>query len=134
MRELKLTSSDRVLAVVAHPDDMEYGASAAVAKWAEDGVDVSYLLLTHGEHGIAGGDPAQVREVRSAEQRRACDIVGAGELEMLDFTDGLLEHTLELRKAIAAKIRAVKPTVVRWCSPRIGAWWPPGGSTRRTTG
>ena len=53
MRELKLTSSDRVLAVVAHPDDMEYGASAAVAKWAEDGVDVSYLLLTHGEHGIA---------------------------------------------------------------------------------
>ena len=54
MRELKLTSSDRVLAVVAHPDDMEYGASAAVAKWAEDGVDVSYLLLTHGEHTVAG--------------------------------------------------------------------------------
>ncbi|WP_257802406.1 MULTISPECIES: PIG-L deacetylase family protein [Corynebacterium] len=112
MERLTLSENDRVLAVVAHPDDMEYGASAAVAKWAEDGVEVAYLLLTHGEHGIAGGDPQQVRETRSQEQRRACDIVGAGELEMLDFTDGLLEHTLELRQAIAAKIREFRPTVV----------------------
>lgn len=134
MRELKLTSSDRVLAVVAHPDDMEYGASAAVAKWAEDGVDVSYLLLTHGEHGIAGGDPAQVREVRSAEQRRACDIVGAGELEMLDFTDGVLEHTLELRKAIAARIRAVKPTVVLTQDWRVVAPWGLNQADHRVAG
>lgn len=112
MERLTLSENDRVLAVVAHPDDMEYGASAAVAKWAEDGVEVAYLLLTHGEHGIAGGDPQQVRETRSQEQRRACDIVGARKLDMLDFTDGLLEHTLELRQAIASKIREFRPTVV----------------------
>ena len=71
MTPLHLTSGDSVLAVVAHPDDMEYGASAAVAKWVEDGVRVDYLLLTHGEHGIAGADPATTARVRETEQRRA---------------------------------------------------------------
>lgn len=134
MRELSLERDARVLAVVAHPDDMEYGASAAVAKWAEDGIEVAYLLLTHGEHGIAGGDPAQVREVRAAEQQRACNIVGAGELEMLDFTDGVLEHTLELRRAIAAKIRAFKPTVVLTQDWSVVAPWGLNQADHRVAG
>ena len=50
--KLELTPEDTVLAVVAHPDDMEYGASVAVAKWASEGIEVNYLLLTHGEAGI----------------------------------------------------------------------------------
>ena len=134
MREFSLGRGARVLAVVAHPDDMEYGASAAVAKWTEDGIEVSYLLLTHGEHGIAGGDPAQVREVRAAEQQRACDIVGAGELEMLDFTDGALEHTLELRRAIAAKIRSFKPTVVLTQDWSVVAPWGLNQADHRVAG
>ena len=134
MERLTLSENDRVLAVVAHPDDVEYGASAAVAKWAEDGVEVAYLLLTHGEHGIAGGDPQQVRETRSQEQRRACDIVGAGELEMLDFTDGLLEHTLELRQAIAAKIREFRPTVVLTQDWSVIAPWGVNQADHRVAG
>jgi len=134
VRELSLSDGARVLAVVAHPDDMEYGASAAVAKWAEDGIEVAYLLLTHGEHGIAGGDPVQVREIRAKEQRRACDIVGAGELEMLDFTDGLLEHTLELRKAIAGKIRTFKPTVVLTQDWSVVAPWGLNQADHRVAG
>ena len=134
MEKLQLDGGARVLAVVAHPDDMEYGASAAVAKWAEDGVEVAYLLLTHGEHGIAGEDPARVREVRAAEQRRACDIVGAAGLEMLDFTDGQLVHGFELRRAIAAKIRAFKPTVVLTQNFDIVAPWGLNQADHRAAG
>ncbi|MDY5784701.1 PIG-L family deacetylase, partial [Corynebacterium sp.] len=112
MERLDLTADDRVLAVVAHPDDMEYGASAAVAKWAADGVEVSYLLLTHGEHGIAGSAPAETARVRTREQREACACVGAVNLTILDFPDGMLTYGLELREVVAREIRKVKPTVV----------------------
>ncbi len=112
MNPLHLSSGDSVLAVVAHPDDMEYGVSAAVAKWVEDGVRVDYLLLTRGEHGIAGADPATTARVREAEQQRACDLVGAHSLEILDFPDGTLTYSLELRAAIARVIRTRTPSVV----------------------
>ncbi|BAV22900.1 hypothetical protein KaCgl_28430 [Corynebacterium glutamicum] len=45
--------------MVAHPDDPEYGLSAAVKEWTDAGVEVSYLLLTHGEAGIQGLDPKE---------------------------------------------------------------------------
>lgn len=112
MEQLRLRDDDSVLAVVAHPDDMEYGASAAVAAWTEQGIRVKYVLLTGGEHGIAGADPDEVRRIRAAEQQRACDIVGVSELEILDFTDGALEYSLELRKAIAQRIRDFTPSVI----------------------
>lgn len=110
--ELELTNADRVLAVAAHPDDMEYGASTAVAKWTAQGIEVSYLLLTRGEAGISGMEPAEAARVRSAEQRAACDVVGVSDLVILDFPDGLLEHGVALRRAIAGRIREVKPTVL----------------------
>ncbi|MCT1663971.1 PIG-L family deacetylase [Corynebacterium sanguinis] len=110
--KLELTPEDTVLAVVAHPDDMEYGASVAVAKWASEGIEVNYLLLTHGEAGISGMEPAQTAQVRAKEQRDACDQVGVRELTLLDFPDGLLEHGLELRKAIAGYNRRLKPSII----------------------
>ncbi|QYH19054.1 PIG-L family deacetylase [Corynebacterium aquatimens] len=67
VERLELEAGDSVLAVVAHPDDMEYGASAAVAKWTEAGIPVDYLLITRGEHGIAGMDPGR----RPASARRS---------------------------------------------------------------
>jgi len=45
---------NRAVAVVAHPDDLEYGAASAVARWTAQGKHVSYLLATRGEAGIAG--------------------------------------------------------------------------------
>ena len=103
---------NRVLCVVAHPDDMEYGGSAAVAKWTDEGKEVAYLLLTRGEAGIRNMPPEQVAPLRAEEQRRACNIVGVDDLEILDFQDGLLEPTHELRKAIARKIREFRPNAV----------------------
>lgn len=64
------------LAVVAHPDDREYGAAAAVARWTEQGKRITYVLVTDGEAGISTMDPAQVGPARRAEQVAACRAVG----------------------------------------------------------
>ena len=59
---------DRVLCVVAHPDDMEYGGSAAVSKWTDEGKEVAYLLLTRGEAGIRDLSPEEVAPLRAEER------------------------------------------------------------------
>jgi len=70
------TDFDRVLAIVAHPDDLEYGASAAIAVWTDAGKEVTYLLVTRGEAGIDGLDPADCGPRREAEQVAAARCVG----------------------------------------------------------
>ncbi|MYM19765.1 PIG-L family deacetylase [Brevibacterium sp. 5221] len=103
------TGIERILCIVAHPDDMEYGASAAVAAWTARGIRVDYLLLTAGEAGIRGREPGEVARLRRAEQQAACDSVGAASLTVLDLPDGLLEPGLELRALIAHEIRRRRP-------------------------
>ena len=104
-------SWSRVLCVVAHPDDMEYGASAAVATWAKRGIEVTYLLLTSGEAGMQRS-PEEVGPMRAQEQQRACDTVGVKQLRILDHPDGMLQPTLQLRRDIARVIREVRPDAV----------------------
>ena len=125
---------ERVLCIVAHPDDMEYGGSAAVAEWTAQGIEVSYLLLTAGEAGIRGMAPEVVRPMRAAEQRAACDIVGVSRLTILDFTDGLLEPNLALREAICREIRIVRPQVVVTMSWELEAGWGLNHVDHRATG
>ncbi len=103
---------DRALAVVAHPDDMEYGAASAVARWTTQGKHVAYLLVTRGEAGIATTPPDEVVKLRAVEQRRSCDIVGVETLEYLDHPDGLVVESLELRRELAAAIRRHRPDVL----------------------
>lgn len=102
----------RALAVVAHPDDMEYGAAAAVAKWVEDGRDIRYALLTSGEAGIVSIEPRHAGPIRELEQRAACKAVGVEKVEFLSFPDGLLEAGVDLRRAVAGAIRRHRPDVV----------------------
>ncbi len=113
----------RVLCVVAHPDDMEYGSSAAVAEWTARGVLVSYLLLTSGEAGIRDRDPAEVGPLRADEQRRACQVVGVEDLTILDLPDGLLQPDLGTRKHIARQIRRVRPDVVVCTTWELEVGW-----------
>lgn len=117
------TGIERMLCVVAHPDDMEYGASAAVAEWTARGVEVAYLLLTAGEAGIRNMDPAEVAPMRAEEQRRACDIVGVEELTILDLPDGLLEANPRTRAAIAREIRRFKPQAVMCTTWELEVGW-----------
>lgn len=102
----------RALVVVAHPDDMEYGGAAAVARWTAEGKYVAYLLATRGEAGIDGMDPAEATVVREGEQRESCRLVGVETLEWLDHPDGLVEYGLPLRRDIAGAIRRHRPELV----------------------
>lgn len=109
---------ERALAIVAHPDDMEYGMSAAVARWTAQGKTVDYLLVTRGEAGIDTMAPEETIRVRAAEQRAACDAVGASNLEYLDHPDGTIHDTMRLRRDIAAAVRRHRPDVVLTTTPR----------------
>jgi LmbE family N-acetylglucosaminyl deacetylase len=101
----------KVLCVVAHPDDVEYGTSAAVARWTARGVDVAYLLLTRGEAGMPS-PPEETARIRRGEQEEACAAVGVSSLDILEHPDGVLQPSLELRRDIARAIRTQKPDVV----------------------
>ncbi len=103
---------DRALAVVAHPDDLEYGASAAVARWTAMGKDVRYVLATRGEAGIDSMPPEQTGPLRTAEQVAAAAAVGVSVVEFLDHPDGLVVNGLELRRDLAAAIRRHRPEVI----------------------
>ncbi len=103
---------NRALAVVAHPDDMEYGAASAVARWTDQGKDVAYLLVTRGEAGIASIPPAEAGPARELEQRHSCAVVGVSVVEFLDHRDGLVVADLDLRRDLAAAIRRHQPDVV----------------------
>jgi LmbE family N-acetylglucosaminyl deacetylase len=102
----------RAVAVVAHPDDLEYGVASAVARWTRQGKEVSYVLATKGEAGIAGMPPAQVAPLRMEEERRSADLVGVGAVEFLDHADGLVEYGVPLRRDLAAAFRRLRPEVV----------------------
>src|SRR5450759_4974988 len=77
---------ERALAVVAHPDDLEYGAASAVARWTSQGKSVVYLLLTRGQAGIDGMHPSQAGPLREEEERRSARAVGVDTVEFLDLS------------------------------------------------
>lgn len=106
------TDFERVLAVVAHPDDLEYGASAAIAVWTDAAKVVTYLLVSKGEAGIDGLAPAQCGPIRMQEQIEAARCVGVEVVEFLDHRDGVIEHSIDLRRDIAAAIRRHRPEMI----------------------
>jgi LmbE family N-acetylglucosaminyl deacetylase len=103
---------DRALAIVAHPDDMEYGAASVVARWTRQEKQVSYLLVTRGETGIDRLPPDECARVREAEERASAAVVGVSSVEFLDHPDGLVEHGLPLRHDLTRGIRRHRPEVV----------------------
>ncbi|MEV4315549.1 PIG-L deacetylase family protein [Actinocrispum sp. NPDC049592] len=102
----------RALCVVAHPDDLEYGAASAVARWTSQGKEISYLLATRGEAGMDGVDPEKAGPLRVAEQRAGALEVGVDTVEFLDYPDGTVEYGLPLRRDITRAIRKAKPDVI----------------------
>ncbi|WP_243774497.1 PIG-L deacetylase family protein [Actinomadura barringtoniae] len=102
----------RALAIAAHPDDLEYGGSTAVAKWTSQGKDVVEVLATRGEAGIDSMDPDDVAAIRTREQIEAAAHVGVDTVEFLDLPDGMLEYGLPLRRELARAIRRHRPEVV----------------------
>lgn len=103
---------DRALAVVAHPDDLEYGAASAVARWTAQGKEVIYLLVTDGEAGIDGMAPDRAGPLRRDEERRSAAEVGVSTVEFLGHPDGLVQANLRLRADLARMIRRHRPEVL----------------------
>ncbi|MFI1206591.1 PIG-L deacetylase family protein [Streptomyces sp. NPDC020802] len=102
----------RALAVVAHPDDLEYGCSAAIAAWTDGGREVAYVLATRGEAGIDTLEPEKCAPLREREQRASAAVVGVSEVEFLDHKDGVVEYGTALRRDIAVAIRRHRPELV----------------------
>ena len=103
---------ERALCVVAHPDDMEFGAAAAVARWTGQGKQVVYCMVTSGEAGIDGMAPDESRRVREAEEVASARIVGVDQVDFLGLPDGVLEYGVPLRRAIAEEVRLHRPEIV----------------------
>jgi LmbE family N-acetylglucosaminyl deacetylase len=112
---------ERALVVVAHPDDVDFGAAGTVASWIDEGIDVTYLLCTNGDAG--GFDPAVPRAdiagIRQEEQRAAAKEVGVTDVRFLGYPDGQLMPSFELRRDISRVIRQVRPQRLLMQSPEI---------------
>lgn len=105
----------RALAIAAHPDDIEFGCGATLAKWAAAGCEVSHLVCTDGAKGTwdPAADSASLVVVRQTEQRAAAEAVGArGRVVFLGRVDGELEDDRATRSEVARWIRVLRPDVV----------------------
>ncbi len=107
-----LDDPGRVLCIAAHPDDLEYGAAAPVAKWTSSGHEVVYVLATSGEAGIDGIAPEECGPLRQAEERAGAKVVGVDVVEFLDYPDGVVEYGVPLRRDLARAIRRHKPDTI----------------------
>jgi LmbE family N-acetylglucosaminyl deacetylase len=103
---------ERGMAVVAHPDDLEYGGAAAVAHFTDHGKQISYVLASAGEAGIDGMDPSTCGPLRMQEERDGAAIVGVENVQFLDHQDGIIEYGMPLRRDIARMIRRYRPEIL----------------------
>ncbi len=112
---------ESAMAIVAHPDDIEFSCAGTLAVWAKAGARLAYVICTSGEVGFnqPGIDLMEAAKIREAEQRAAAKIVGTEDVSFLRQPDGLLQPTLELRKMIVREIRRFRPEVVICGDPTI---------------
>ena len=122
---------ERILVVTAHPDDLDFGAGGTIAQWTAKGIQVSYCICTNGDQG--GVDPTisreEMKQIRRGEQTDAGKVLGVTDIHFLDYRDGWLAPTIELRKDIVRVIRKVRPQRMLIQSPernwnRLGASHP----------
>lgn len=100
------------LAIVAHPDDLEYGGASAIAKWTAQGKQVVYLMVSSGEAGIDSMDPSEVGPLRAREEVNSAAVVGVDVVEFLNYPDGTIEYGIPLRRDLSRAIRRHKPDIL----------------------
>lgn len=110
---------ERILVVVAHPDDCDFGCAATTALWTSQGREVSYCIVTDGE---AGGfdrsvSRSDVARLRRREQTAAAEVVGVEDITFLGYPDGRLQCSIELRRDLSRVIRQKQPQRVVCQSP-----------------
>jgi LmbE family N-acetylglucosaminyl deacetylase len=112
---------ESAMAIVAHPDDIEFSCVGTVARWVKAGARIAYVLCTSGDVGIdePGMTKSRATEIRESESRAAAEVAGVREVIFLREPDGLLQATLELRKKLVREIRRFRPEVVITGDPTI---------------
>ena len=119
MTALADSEIERVLVVMSHPDDVDFGCAGTVAAWTAAGIEVEYCIVTYGDAG--GFDPdvprSEIPKIRAAEQRAAAAAVGVAEVVFLGHADGAVEVSFALRRDISRQIRRVRPQRVLTHSP-----------------
>lgn len=110
-----------ILAVGAHPDDIDIGCSGTVAKWIKEGGEAYYLVLTDGSKGSEDLKISNKKliKIRRSEQQKAANILGVKKVFFLNFIDGELQNTPVLKKQIVKIIRQIKPTKVICWDPAL---------------
>lgn len=104
---------ERILFVLAHPDDAEFLSGGTIARLTEEGREVHYLLVTPGDKGSSDPEmtPERLASIRKKEQQDAAQTLGVQSVTFLDYHDGEVEVTLPLRRELVYYIRKIKPDV-----------------------
>lgn len=121
MKNNELYLPESAMAIMAHPDDIEFACAGTLARWAQSGSRICYVVCTSGDAGIAssGMTRKEAAAIREREQRQAADIVGATDVVFLREPDGMLQPTMEVRKKIVREIRIFRPEVIICGDPNL---------------
>ena len=105
---------ERVLVILAHPDDPEFGAGATIARWATEGAHVTFAIVTDGSKGSAEAEMTSEKliAIRENEQRAAAAELGVTDVLFLGYEDGRIVNTLDLREEFVRLIRTYRPDVL----------------------
>jgi LmbE family N-acetylglucosaminyl deacetylase len=110
----ELWQAERILFIVAHPDDPDFGAGGTTARWTANGARVTYVIVTDGSKGSS--DPelhgTALARIRQAEQQAAAQVLGVSKVVFLGYPDGGVYNTPELRRDLVRQIRLYRPDVV----------------------
>ncbi|MER3438074.1 MAG: PIG-L family deacetylase [Chloroflexota bacterium] len=111
----------RVAVIMAHPDDAEFVCAGTVARWADEGHEIVYVIVTNGDKGTHDPSltPEQLAEIRKREQREAARILGVKDVIFLDWPDGMVVPDLTLRRELVRVVRRVRPDIVISGDPTV---------------
>ncbi len=113
--------AERVMVIEAHPDDAEFTVAGTVAKWAQEGKAVIYVICTDGSRGTNDPQvkPESLVAIRKGEQEAAARLLGVEEIVYLGYEDGTLQPTLALRRDLTRVIRRYRPDIVICSDPTV---------------
>jgi len=111
-------NTQKILVILAHPDDPEFFCGATLVRWSKAGHEIHYCILTCGDKG---GEPSLTSEqlciIRHEEQLKAAAVIGVKSVRFLDYEDGYLLPTIDLRRDVVRAIRQVRPDILITCDP-----------------
>jgi LmbE family N-acetylglucosaminyl deacetylase len=113
------STNGRVLFVAAHPDDADFLAGGTIARFAGEGREIAYVVVTNGNKGASdrGITGEQLVALREAEQRQAARVLGVARVAFLGYEDGEVEDTRDLRRDVTREIRRWRPDLVITLNP-----------------